>query len=152
MEEAIKKFWSVWAWTRFCEDINFRKFSRKLFFSCMFACAFPNLYIYQKNHQILKIPFSTPLISMYIITWLRLWGIILLTEGAIHEIFTKKYWELSILKNSVFLSQPFWIFFFQRKKNFFASFPWKSVKVSWAARMGRNFDDYPSLQQKSKCA
>ena len=31
----------------------------------------------------------------------------------------KKYWELAILKNSVFLSQPF--------RFFFASFPWKSV-------------------------
>ena len=30
---------------------------------------------------------------------------------------------------------------------FFASFQWKSVKVSWAARVGRNFDDYPGFQQ-----
>ena len=33
-----------------------------------------------------------------------------------------------------------------------ASFPWKSVKVSWVAMMGRNLDDYPGLQQKRKCA
>ena len=35
----------------------------------------------------------------------------------------------------------FFIFFFL----FFASSPWKSVKVSWAARMGQNFDDYPGF-------
>ena len=47
----------------------------------------------------------------------------------------KIFWELAELKNSVFLSRPF------------CSSPWKSVKVSWAARMGRNFDDYPGFQQ-----
>ena len=26
-----------------------------------------------------------------------------------------------------------------------ANFPWKAVKVSWVARMGRNFDDYPGF-------
>jgi hypothetical protein len=35
---------------------------------------------------------------------------------------------------------------------FFALFPWKSVKATWVSRMGRNFDDYPGLQQKSKFA
>ena len=29
---------------------------------------------------------------------------------------TKKYWELTILKNELFLSRPFWIFFFRKKK------------------------------------
>ena len=53
---------------------------------------------------------------------------ILLTQGPIRKIFMKKYWELTILKNSLFLSQLFWIsfsfglFFF-----FFASFLWKQV-------------------------
>ena len=28
----------------------------------------------------------------------------------------------------------------------------KSVRATWVSRMGRNFDDYPGLQQKSKCA
>ena len=28
---------------------------------------------------------------------------------------------------------------------FFASFPWKQVKVSCISRMGRNFDDYPGF-------
>ena len=32
--------------------------------------------------------------------------------------------------------------------DFFASPPWKSCKVTWVSRMGRNFDDYPGLQQK----
>ena len=36
---------------------------------------------------------------------------ILLTQGPIHEIFMKKYWELAELENEVFLSRPFWIFF-----------------------------------------
>ena len=31
---------------------------------------------------------------------------------------------------------------------FFASSPWKSVKVSCVAKMGRNFDDYPGFQPK----
>ena len=30
-------------------------------------------------------------------------------------------------------------------------FPWKSVNNFNEARMGRNFDDYPGLQQKSMC-
>ena len=36
---------------------------------------------------------------------------ILLTQGPIWEIFAKKFWELAILKNELFLSRPFWIFF-----------------------------------------
>ena len=53
---------------------------------------------------------------------------ILLTQGRIWEIFAKNFWELAILKNELFLSRPFWIFF--RKKNFFfASFPWKSAQI-----------------------
>ena len=39
----------------------------------------------------------------------------------------KKYWELAILKNSLFLSQLFWIFFFGLFFFFFASFLWKQV-------------------------
>ena len=57
---------------------------------------------------------------------------ILLTQGPIHQIFTKKFWELTILKNALFLSRPFWFFF--------AFFPWKLVKVYWLARMAQNFD------------
>ena len=51
-----------------------------------------------------------------------------------------------ILKDQTlkFLSRPFWFFF--------ASSPWKSVNIYNVARMGRNFYDYPGLQQKSKCA
>ena len=50
--------------------------------------------------------------------------LILLTQGPIHEIFTKKYWELTELKNDLFLSRPFW-FFFSKKKNFFCLIPMK---------------------------
>ena len=44
--------------------------------------------------------------------------LILLTQGPIHEIFTKKYRELVILKNVVFLSRPFFfrIFFSHLEK------------------------------------
>ena len=41
---------------------------------------------------------------------------ILLTQGPISEIFAKKFWELAILKNELFLSRPFWIFFSKKKK------------------------------------
>ena len=34
---------------------------------------------------------------------------ILLTQWPIPEIFAKKYWEVAVLKNSVLLSQQFWI-------------------------------------------
>ena len=41
---------------------------------------------------------------------------ILLTQGRIWEIFAKKFWELAILKNELFLSRPFWFFFSKKKK------------------------------------
>ena len=41
---------------------------------------------------------------------------ILLTQEPIHEIFTKKYWELAELENDLFFRRPFWIFFFKKKK------------------------------------
>ena len=50
---------------------------------------------------------------------------------------TQKYWELAVLKNSVFLSRHFEILF--SFSIFFASSPWKVVKVSWIARMDWNF-------------
>ena len=40
---------------------------------------------------------------------------ILITQGPIHEIFTKIFWELAILKTSVFLSRPIWNFCFKKK-------------------------------------
>ena len=60
--------------------------------------------------------------------------------------FAKKYWELTVLQNVVFLIRPFWIFFFQKNK-YFCLIPWKAVKDSWVARMGRNVYDYPGLGQ-----
>ena len=62
----------------------------------------------------------------------------------------KKRREFGELKISVFLSRPFWFSFF--KIFFFASSPWKPVNIYNVARMGRNFADYPGLQQKSKWA
>ena len=64
----------------------------------------------------------------------------LLTQGPIPEIFVKKYWELAVLKNSVF---------FVSAILFFCFIPMKSVKVSWVAKMGRNFDDYPGFKTKT---
>ena len=50
---------------------------------------------------------------------------ILLTQGPIHEIFMKKYWELAELENEVFLRWPFWIFRSAILNFFFASSHWK---------------------------
>ena len=63
-------------------------------------------------------------------------------KGSILNIFLPNWagWQ-----NEVFLSRPFWIFFFE-KKIFFCLIPWKIVKGSWIARMGQNFDDYPGFQ------
>ena len=44
---------------------------------------------------------------------------ILLTQGPIHEILAEIAQLLAMLKNSVFLSQPFSIFFSKKKKNCF---------------------------------
>ena len=51
---------------------------------------------------------------------------ILLTQGRIWEIFAKKFWELAILKNELFLSRPFWIFF----SKFFFFFCFIPMKIS----------------------
>ena len=51
---------------------------------------------------------------------------ILLTQEPIHKIFTKKYRELAELKNSVFLSRPFWFFFWF----FFDFFCFIPMKIS----------------------
>ena len=63
-----------------------------------------------------------------------------------------------LLHQSIWLIQGkdvfFWVgnfdfdFFFQKNKKI-ASSPWKSVKVSLVARMGRNFNDYLGFQPKT---
>ena len=50
--------------------------------------------------------------------------LILLTQGPIWEIFAKIFWELAILKNELFLSRQFWIFY-SKKKIFFCFIPLK---------------------------
>ena len=68
--------------------------------------------------------------------WCPLHQFILLTREPIPLNFAKKYWELTDWKNiGNFLSRPFW--------KFFCLIPWKAVKGSWVARLGRNYDDYP---------
>ena len=51
---------------------------------------------------------------------------ILLTQGPICEIFAKIFWELAILKISLFLGRPFQIFFFK----FFFFFYFILMKIS----------------------
>ena len=55
---------------------------------------------------------------------------ILLTQGPIHEIFKKKYWELAELENEIFLRRPFWTFKSAILNFFFASSHWKMQPVS----------------------
>ena len=49
-------------------------------------------------------------------------------------------------KTQFFLSWPFWIFIFEKKK--FASSQFKLVIVYGIPRMEQNFDDYPGFQLK----
>ena len=79
--------------------------------------------------------------------WCPLYRSILLTKWPICEIFTKKSWELAILKNALFLSWPFWIFFFKKKKFFFALFPSKSVQIYMVEWMSWNFDVFTVFQK-----
>ena len=58
---------------------------------------------------------------------------ILLTQGRICEIFTKKFWELAILKNGHFEKSAI-LDFFSQKYNFF--FAWSNYVIEW---MGFNF-------------
>ena len=60
----------------------------------------------------------------------NVWGGQLPGQGPIPEIFTKKYWELTVWKSQFFFSWPFWVFFFQ-KKFFFALSSWKSGQKLW---------------------
>ena len=56
---------------------------------------------------------------------------ILLTQGRICKIFAKFFWELAILKNSVFLSQSFRIIF-SKKKNLFLLHPHENQsQIMW---------------------
>ena len=72
---------------------------------------------------------------------------ILLTQGPIPLNLAKKYWELTVWQNEVFLSWPFWIFFFEKKNFFFALFPWKSAQIYMVEWMGWNFDVFPGFQK-----
>ena len=88
----------------------------------------------QGNHQ----NFNPSLLSKNL--WLLFMGL--------RKFFFIFFWKKksTVWQNEVFLSRPFWIFFFEKKNFFFCWIPWKIVKGSWIARMGRNFDDYPGFQ------
>ena len=64
---------------------------------------------------------------------------ILLTQGPICESFAKIFWELAILKNVVFLSRPFWILFFKKKKIFFCFFLIKTSQSLLVSKDGSKF-------------
>ena len=104
-------------------------------------------------HEITKKCIFTPFLSLRQTAWwpYRLSHINALCinlsyspQGPIPKIFGKRYWELEELKIS-----GFWVGHFSKNITFFSSSPWKSVKVSWVARMGPNFNDYPGFQPKT---
>ena len=72
---------------------------------------------------------------------------ILLVLGPIPLNFAKTFWELTVLKNMLFLSRPFWNIFFKKKFFFAQSHEKQSNVFEYFARMGRKFDDYPGFQQ-----
>ena len=73
---------------------------------------------------------------------------ILLTRGPISEIFAKKFRELAILKNELFLSRPFWIFFRKKKINF-CFIPMK-ISLNLYGRMdGSKFWRFPWFLENS---
>ena len=59
--------------------------------------------------------------------------------------FGKKILRIDRLAKWGFFESAILDFFFQKKKFFFCLIPWKIVKGSWIARMGRKFDDYPGF-------
>ena len=79
---------------------------------------------------------------------------ILLTQGPIWEIFTKKFWDLAILKNVVFLSRPFWFFFFYIYIPMSTS---QSLLVSkdgskfWSSQTWQHFLTQPNILTGSVC-
>ena len=70
---------------------------------------------------------------------------ILLTQGPICESFAKIFWELAILKNVVFLSRPFWILFFKKKKKI-CFFPIKTCQSLLVSKDGSKFWSSQSWQ------
>ena len=65
--------------------------------------------------------------------------------------FHEKKLRTGVFENLSFLIRPFWVSF--QKNIFFCLIPMKiSQHICNVARMGRNFDNYPGLQEKSKCA
>ena len=57
------------------------------------------------------------------------------------------FWELAILKNELFFESAILNFFFEKKKFFFPSFPWKSAQIYMVEWMGRNIDVFPGFQK-----
>ena len=74
---------------------------------------------------------------------------ILLTQERIWEIFAKKFWELAILKNELFLSRPFWIFFSKKKKKFFCFIPLKISPNLYGRMDGSKFWCFPWFPENS---
>ena len=64
------------------------------------------------------------------------------------KIFAKKFWELAILKNELFLSRPFWIFF-SKKKIFFCFIPMKISPNLYGRMDGSKFWCFPWFPENS---
>ena len=69
---------------------------------------------------------------------------ILLTQEPIHEMFTREYWELAIVRITVFLNWPFW-FFFSKKICFFLHFRENQLKISGYQNGCRFFCKYQNI-------
>ena len=92
---------------------------------------------------------SDSLTAIYVeLHWCPSHHSILLTQGPIWEIFAKKFWELAILKNELFLSRPFWIFF-SKKKIFFCFIPMKISPNLYGRMDGSKFWCFPWFPENS---
>ena len=94
-----------------------------------------------------KISWIGPWVSR--IDWCPSHQSILLTQGPIHEIFTKKFWELAILKNEIFFESAILNFFFWKKKFFFCFIPMKISPNLYGRMDGSKFWCFPWFPENS---
>ena len=66
-----------------------------------------------------------------------------------HWSFGKRILRIGGTEKLCFFESAILDFIFSKIRFFFASLPWKSVKVSGVVRMGLNFDDYSGFQKIS---
>ena len=61
--------------------------------------------------------------------------------------FHKNILKVGDFEKLSFFESAILFLFFKKNNAFFLLHPHENQSVSWAARMGRNFDDYPGFQQ-----